>query len=436
MPILDILNQLNSNRSRNFKLQLLTEHQDNELLKKVIKLALDPFVVFYIKKVPAYHSLPHAPWKLAYAITLLDELTSRAVTGHEAINHLKYILQNVTDDDAEVIKRIISKDLKCGVSTATVNAIWPELIPDFPMLLSESFDQKLLTKMFDESPTLICQTKCDGARFNAIVEDNKTILVARSGKLIEIDNETLYEAFNQLCAAYEQPMVFDGELLVLDTNGQDLNRQTGNGLINKAIRGTLTANEAASIRAVVWDAVPLANFKAERYEVPYQSRSNTLVFNINTTFSQCPELTGLIQPVYTTQVSSEEEAMNIFNDHLDNGYEGVILKSPSLIWENKRSKKSLKLKSENDIEMQVVGWVEGTGKNVGLMGALECVSGDISCRVGTGFTDQQRKDFTSDYMMDKIITVCYNQIITDKRTGKKSLYLPRFKLERLDKETI
>lgn len=436
MSILNILNQLNANRSRNFKTQLLIDHKDNDLLKKVVKLALDPFVVFYIKKHPAYHSLPHAPWKLDYAITLLDDLANRTVTGHEAINHLRYILQNVNDDDAEVIKRIISKDLKCGVSTATVNAIWPGLIPDFPMLLSEAFDQKLLNKLFAESSTLICQTKCDGARFNAIIEDNTVTLVARSGKLIEIDNRLLYEAFNQLCAAYERPMVFDGELLVLDANGQDLNRQTGNGLINKAIRGTLTAKEATDIRAVVWDAIPLENFKAELYEAPYHSRLSTLHFNINMAFSQCPELTGLIRPIYSTQVTSEEAAMAIFNEHLDNGYEGVIIKSPSLIWENTRSKKSLKLKSEKDIEMQVVGWVEGTGKNAGLLGALECVSGDISCKVGTGFSDQQRKDFTSEYIMDKIITVCYNQIITDKRTNKKSLYLPRFKLERLDKDTI
>ena len=436
MSILDILNQLNSNRSRNFKLQLLTEHQDNELLKKVIKLALDPFVVFYIKKVPAYHSLPHAPWKLDYAITLLDELTSRAVTGHEAINHLKYVLQNVTDDDAEVIKRIISKDLKCGVSTATVNAIWPELIPDFPMLLSESFDQKLLTKMFDESPTLICQTKCDGARFNAIVEDNKTILVARSGKLIEIDNETLYEAFNQLCAAYEQSVVFDGELLVLDANGQDLNRQTGNGLINKAIRGTLTANEAASIRAVVWDVIPLLDHQAGIYSMPYETRLDVLKTSIISLQVAYPELANYISIVPTTTAESFDEIQQIFDDYIDRGCEGLIIKKRDSIWENTRSKNQIKMKAEEDIEAEVIDWIPGTGKNTGLMGALVCRSGDIEFNVGTGFTEQERKEFTADYIVGKIITVTYNQVITEKTSERKSLFLPRFNCIRFDKDTI
>ena len=50
-----ILVELAANNSRNYKIELLQLHQNNGLLKDVIRLALDPFILFYIKKIPEYN---------------------------------------------------------------------------------------------------------------------------------------------------------------------------------------------------------------------------------------------------------------------------------------------------------------------------------------------------------------------------------------------
>ena len=48
----ELFETLAANGSRNFKIDFLTIHKDNELLKEVIRLALDPFTQFYQRKIP------------------------------------------------------------------------------------------------------------------------------------------------------------------------------------------------------------------------------------------------------------------------------------------------------------------------------------------------------------------------------------------------
>ena len=102
-------------------------------------------------------------------------------------------------------------------------------------------------------------------------------------------------------------------------------------------------------------------------------------------------------------------------------------------WEDKRAKHQVKFKAELDCDLRVVGWEEGTGKNVGRLGALVCESedGDICVNVGSGYSDEQRTSFTK-AMIGSVITVMYNARITE-RSGEQSLFLPRFVEVRLDK---
>jgi ATP-dependent DNA ligase len=92
-----------------------------------------------------------------------------------------------------------------------------------------------------------------------------------------------------------------------------------------------------------------------------------------------------------------------------------------------------KMKQIEDADLIVVGWEEGTGKNIGKLGALVCetAEGKVKVNVGTGFSDEERL-ITDDYV-GKVITVQYNQLITDKKTGDYSLFLPRFIEVRNDK---
>ena len=104
-------NQLAANASRNYKIEQLEANRDDQLLIQVVRLALDPFTQFYIRKIPAY-SRGTDTANLKWALDKLYDLSSRTVTGNAAIAHLVKVLESLQPEDAKVIERIIQKDLK------------------------------------------------------------------------------------------------------------------------------------------------------------------------------------------------------------------------------------------------------------------------------------------------------------------------------------
>ena len=420
--ILSILNELESNASRNFKIDLLTKHKDNELLKEVIRLANDPFTQFYQRKIPEYELIFDHPYDLKWGLGQLTDLSTRKVTGNAAIQHLVNILSSVSANNAVVIERIIKKDLRCGFSTSTSNKVWPNLISDYPCMLCSTFDQKLINKI--KFPALV-QEKCDGMRVNVIVKGNSVEFRSRNGKEINLIGN-LDQNFINL--AYGKDLVFDGELLVVDTNGDVCDRQTGNGILNKAVKGTISPEEASRVYVVLWDKIPYENFITGKADQAYRYRLKGLEYLIDRL-----EPYSRIELVETFDVLSIEQTQEIFQNYLADGKEGIILKDSSSIWESKRSKGQIKFKAELDADLKVMGVIAGTGKYADAMGSLYCESADgvVRVYVGSGFSDEQRNAAPSEYI-DKIIAVKYNARIKNVQ-GEESLFLPVYLETRLDK---
>ena len=421
MNINKFFESLAANASRNFKIEQLEANRDNETLREVVRLALDPFTQFYIRKIPKYiRGAVENTVKLEEAINALFDLSHRIVTGNAAIEHLTAILSNVTEDDAKVIERIIQKDLKCGVSISTANAVWTGLLNDYPVMLCSQFEQKLVDKV--QYPALV-QTKMDGMRFNAIVQGGKVEYRSRNGKEIQLlgnlDADFIKMAGDVDC-------VFDGELLVED-NGVILDRQTGNGILNKANKGTISAKEAAMVRATIWDVIPYLYFVDGHCPVPYGQRMESL--NVLSDTHQ-PEKVSLVD---NWEVANYEEAKTLFEGLLADGQEGIILKDKRGVWENKRAKHQIKFKGELECDLKIVGIEEGTGKYAGMLGAIICESADgvVKVRVGSGFNDDHRKNLGKE-ILDKIVAVKYNMRIKNK-LGEESLFLPIFVEIRDDK---
>jgi hypothetical protein len=409
MNINVFLESLAANSSRNFKIEQLEANRDNETLREVVRLALDPFTQFYQRKIPKYtRGAPQNTVKLEEGIDALFDLSHRLVTGNAAIEHLTNILTNLTEDDAKVIERIIAKDLKCGVQVSTANSVWTGLVHEYPVMLCSPFEQKLVDKV--KFPAAV-QLKMDGMRFNAIVKDGKCEFRSRNGKEIQLLGN-LEEEFVTLANGID--CVFDGELLVVD-NGSVLDRQTGNGILNKANKGTISAVDAAKVHATVWDLIPYAYFTDGQCPTPYKTRFGSL---------QVMNLPTKIHLVEHKVVATYEEAKEIFEAYLAEGQEGIILKDMNGIWEDKRSKTQIKFKGELECDLKIVGIQEGTGKYAGMLGAILCESSDgvIKVSVGSGFTDEHRKNLGEE-IVDKIAAIKYNMRIKNK-LGEESLFLP------------
>lgn len=369
--------------------------------------------------------------ELDVALNSLDTLSERTVTGNAAIEFLSVLLARLSAEDAQVLERIIEKDLKCGVSDSTVNKIWPGLIPSYPVMLASAFDQKLIDKV--TFPAFV-QLKMDGMRFNAIVKRGVVTFRSRNGKSIDIPSTVFPEPFIKMAEYYKMDMVFDGELIVVDGDGKTMDRKTGNGILNKAVKGTMSETEAVGVRATVWDAIPFEDFNKGSYKMRYEHRIDVLKSCLVWMADNHPHVAPLVRLVDHREVGSLEEAQMLFEEFLGKGEEGIILKTKDAIWEDKRSKGSIKFKGEFECDLRIIGWEEGTGKNVGRLGALRCATecGQLVTGLGTGFNDKDREAIGPD-VVGKIVAVKYNAKITDKRTGVHSLFLPVFLEVREDK---
>lgn len=419
--ILSILNELQANNSKNFKIELLTKHKDNSLLKESIRLALDPFTVFYIKKIPDYNKLHTHFYTLNDGLVRLKTIANRELTGQAAINLLSSTLTNLASDDAEVLKRIILKDLKCGVATSIANTIWPNLVIDYPTMLCSPNKGNVLKNI--NYPAYV-QLKMDGMRFNAVVKDGACEFYTRSGQSVNLLGNLSQEFIDLAGDLAKSGIVFDGELLVGNSN-----RQAGNGILNKSIRGTISQEEADQVVATLWDAIPYEDFQKEASVAPYKDRFNlleSLVIELNN-----PKISLVI----THTVQDIGEAVSWFEHYYAQGLEGIILKNISSPWENKRVKHQVKFKGEETADLLVVGFEEGTGKYEGMLGALICETSDgvIKVSVGSGFNDEQRTRMRADNTIGTIIQVKYNSRIKSKK-GADSLFLPIFQVTRLDKD--
>ena len=424
MTINEILNHLASDNSRIFKENVLEQHRDNEQLMRVVFLALDPFTQFYIRKIPKYN--PTGKASLDWGIDGLYELLNRIVTGNAAIEWLQKILMDLSEEDAKVIERIIQKDLKCGVSVATVNKIWPKLIHEFPVMLSSAFEDKLLDKFTFPA---ISQNKLDGMRCNIVVENEKVSLFSRNGKPLEVYGN-FDQAFLEMSEGHDA--MFDGELMIIE-NGKFLDRKSGNGVCNKSVKGTISEKEAGMLHIVLYDYVDdLDAWRKGVHKTPYHKR----ITDLSNILDKHKEWEFKASLVEGRIVNNKAEAIDHFQEQIIAGNEGTIVKAPLGIWENKRSKNLLKIKSEHVNEMVVIGWEEGTGKNVGLLGNLIVQSADglIESGVGSGFTDKQRKLYTKEEILGKIVSIKYNGRIQAKGDKKESLFLPIFLEIRDDKD--
>ncbi len=443
MSILNLLEQIGSDTKRSHKLQLLEANKDNKQFLNVVTQTLDPYINFYVRKIPTYTSTGKET--LDWALGQLSKLSNRELTGHAGIDHLAHILSSVSSDDAIVIERIIGKDLRCGMADGIINAVIPGHIPTYPCLLARPYDAKNIKNITFPAYS---QLKADGLRVNFHLKDGKVAICGRSGRAIDLlgvmDKDLLL-----LASQFDNDIVIDGELVVVDKHGNLLSRKIGNGIINKAIKGTISLEEASQVCAQIWDVIPYSEFVTGKSKEHYETRFGNLKIAIHSIRKTTEEdLVAVIKGqvknkfwlIESKIVNSIEEAVEHFTELLTRGEEGTILKNFSNLWEDTRSKDLVKFKSEKECDLIVVGFNPGKGKFEGMVGSIQMESSDGKIEVNiSGMSDDLRKEVTDNFETEwrgAICAVMYNERISSKdknRAGIDSLFLPRLMEKRSDK---
>ena len=412
-----ILNTISSESSTNQKLKLLKQF-DSELLQRVLRLAYDSSVRYYIKMIPKYTSITIPSIDLMSALDVIENrLATRKETGNDAIQTVQSLLSSLPSCDAVVLSRVIERDLKIGLNVQSIDKVFPDMIVKTKVMLASDDISQIVYPA-------IAQPKLDGLRAHIIRIGDSIRIITRNGKLIE-DLGVLTDS----CLALMSPgETWDGEIVCINKSDPNkfLDRKTSNGILNKAIRGTINQHEANLIRFNTWDIVDTIT--------PYSMR----LWKLRERFDSVLDAASLkIYPVLGKIVQNHDEAQAYYEDEIAKGNEGIVLKNMKSLWVPKRSKDWCKLKEIKDCDLKVVGWQLGTGKNSNRLGnlVLETEDGRLRVSVGIGFSDDQREMLTEEYCIGKIAAIQYNAVIQPKHSCMYSLFLPRFVEIRDDKDT-
>lgn len=123
-----------------------------------------------------------------------------------------------------------------------------------------------------------------------------------------------------------------------------------------------------------------------------------------------------IQLIRQYRISSHEALMQKLDDIVQQGGEGLMLHRGSSRYINARTDDLLKLKTYLDAEATVIQYLPGAGKYRGMLGSILVETPDaIRFRIGTGFSDQERKN-----------PPAIGSVITYKYFGLTNSGIPRF----------
>lgn len=391
----------------NAKQELLTEYlQASPFLLTVVKAAYDPFITYGIKKLPEVASLNNETFdfQTLNVWKTLDGLAERKYTGDLAKTAVEVLLKIHCEKSQELLRRIIKKDMRAGFTAKSVNKAIPGSIYVFECMLSHKYEEKRIKQW----PVAV-EPKYDGVRILGRYKDGKCRFFSRTGK--EFFNfDHIAEVIESI--GLKNDFMFDGEIM---------SNEGFNEIVGAVHRKGQQAHDSY---LQAFDIIPLKHFDAGKCDLSYKQRSAALHSMIERVGSPYFRKT----PVTLAHNNHEVEAA--YQKIRDMGGEGIIVKPMEAPYECKRSYNWLKIKDRQHVDVPILGFEQGTGKNSERLGALICDFKGVEVKVGGGLTDYIRDEIWSnqDSYKNRLIEVEYHEITPDK-----SLRHPRFIQFRDDK---
>jgi len=390
------------------------------------RLALDPMITFGLKQIPEKKDEdgPGLSWD-SFTLALTGFVT-RNVTGNTARDMIQAMMKSATKAQWNGwYRRILIKDLRCGVSEKTINKMVEKKYADFAVpvfgcqLAHDSSNHE--SKVTGQK---LIEVKLDGVRVITIVRsDGRVDMFSRNGKeLVNFPHitEQISKVVKKHGTSKNLDFVLDGE--VMSSSFQDLMKQVHR-------KDNVQANDAV---LHLFDFLPLENFEQGEWDKSQKERSDMLYYWHKTYKDELPNVAVVGHELVDLDTTVGAKRFKDINQQaIDGGYEGIMIKDPEAGYECKRSVAWLKLKPFIEVSLTVVATEEGTGKNVGRLGALVCEGvddgKDIRVNVGSGLTDEQRVGFWSfkDDCVGMVAEVRADAI-TQNQDGTYSLRFPRF----------
>jgi DNA ligase-1 len=387
----DVIARLEADNSRLAKEQIIRAEAEagNTEFFRGSRAALDSMITYGVKQVEPKTGdgkglQAETFWRIA------QELAERKLTGNQALFTINTLRAQATEAEWNLwYRRILIKDLRCGVSEKTVNSVVKNIneaytVPVFTCQLAHD-GANHESKITGEK---LIEVKLDGVRVVAIVYPSGVVnLFSRNGK--ELTNFPHIERqLSKHAVLFAEPTVLDGE--IMSASFQDLMKQVHR-------KDNVQADDAV---LHLFDMLTLREFQAGQGEHRQIDRSYTLKAWHSHIADHMPNVTTVgYELVDLRETAGQARFAEINNLAIRRGYEGIMIKDPAAVYETKRTTAWLKQKPFIEVSLKVVGLEEGTGKNAGRLGALICEGEDdgkiIRTNVGSGLSDSIREEIWS-----------------------------------------
>ena len=414
------VNQMQATSSSLDKVEILKKQ--SIFIKLVLRHTYDPYKQYHVtsKTCKKNSDLSNLNNIHDTIFDLLDDLTNRKYTGHDAIAMVNsFAAQNPGYED--LIYNIIDKDLEIRAGAKVLNKAIPGLIPTFNVALAQSYEGKC-----DWNDKWYASRKLDGVRCLAVVDDKgKCTLYSRMGK----EFTTLDKVKHAIEATSIINTVFDGEICLLDENGDEDFQSVMKELRRKN-------HQIKNPVFMMFDMIHKSDFDNNKSTDKLSNRLHTLRTFIDYDMSEHANnfhLGTTLRYLDQYVVTDDKHFDTWAKMATDNNWEGFMLRK-DVGYEGKRSKNLLKVKKFHDAEYKVVDCdvapmsVVRDGKEAQevMLAQVYIEHKGYKVKVGSGFSQEQRIKYMTEDIVGKTITVQYFEE-THNDKGGISLRFPTVK---------
>jgi DNA ligase-1 len=411
--VIEIFKQIQETSGKNDKQFIIADNKNNEIFKKCLIFLLDSNTITGISKAKIGKKLAITDYividKMSFS-ELMDYIKDNNTGKDCDLLIVQSFINNQPNEYREFYQQMVTKSLKLGVDTTTVNKAIPNLIATWEVQLGSGYDKLKLKK--DEWFSL--SQKLNGNRCS--FHEGK--LISRQGK----EFRGFQHIIDDILACDLQHWFIDGELIGKNelalTDGENFRRSTG--IIN-------SDNEnKQEIKLVIFDMFPAEQLKNKESNCEYRLRYESNLIQLkNKIESKKIKNIEIVKVLYqgTDQLMIEEYLQHA----VDNDWEGIML-NKNTTYKCKRTTDLIKIKRFYTMDLPIADVAEGDGRLKGTLGALIVDFKGNKVNIGSGYSDDQR-----DYMWEnkadligRIAEVKYKEISSDKKTGLESLQFPIF----------
>ena len=409
----DFIDEMRSTSSATEKTAIIA--RSSTFIHKVLEATYNPYKQYYVTSKTCKKNSDKCYYDSGdlFPFELLDQLSDRKFTGHEAIALVNGFVENTAY--GELLYRIIDKNLDIRAGDKVINKAVPGLIPTFSVALAQEYKGKC-----DWNDSWYASRKLDGVRCLAVTDfEGKCTLYSRMGKELT----TLNKVKDAIEATNIINTVFDGEICLVDEDGNE----DFQGVMKQLRRKD---HQIENPVFMIFDMIHKPDFENQKSKEILSERLAKLrgwlngrnIVNSTLRYCQQYEITGDEHFDKWGQMAS------------DNKWEGFMVRK-DVAYEGKRSKNLQKVKKFYDAEYEVLGFdidnheVVRDGKSVSMtmLSQVWIEHKGYLVKVGSGFTQEQRLEYMDGSIVGKTITVQYFEE-TNNQEGGISLRFPTVKI--------